>query len=234
MCTKNLTKPSAVLFDLDGTLLDTAQDLGESLNQVLAELKRPLKTFDEYRPVASHGAIGLLKLGLGVDFDLFDQPTVQTLRNKLLAAYESNISRYTQLFEGIEACINELDSQHIPWGIVTNKPAFLTDKLITFHPTLHSSKINISGDSLAVKKPDPTPLLYACEKINVDPNLCWYIGDAQRDIEAGNRANMISMVANWGYTQDPMPVSQWQADYILEDANQLAQLIAQYKTPEQS
>lgn len=228
MCAKKLSKPAAVLFDLDGTLLDTAQDLGESLNHVLTELKRPVKTFEEYRPVASHGALGLLKLGLGVDFEQFDQPAVQVLRDKLLAEYETNISRYTQLFDGIEACINELNRQNIPWGIVTNKPEFLTDKLITFHPALYTSKINISGDSLPVKKPDPTPLLHACEKMKVNPNLCWYVGDAQRDIEAGNRANMISMVANWGYTQDPMPVEQWQANYILEDASALTQLLAQF------
>ncbi|MCU4674485.1 HAD-IA family hydrolase [Catenovulum sp. 2E275] len=222
MCAKNLTKPAGVLFDLDGTLLDTAQDLGEALNHVLNGLNLPLKTYQEYQPVASHGAMGLLKLGLAEQFEQFE---IEPLRLQLLEYYQINISRYTQLFNGIKTCLNTLDNAHIPWAIVTNKPAFLTDSLVTFYPELTSSKINVSGDTLPMRKPNPEPLLFACEKMQINPDNAWYVGDAKRDIEAGNRANMLSIVANWGYTQDVIPVNQWQADLILEQPDELTELL---------
>ncbi len=222
MCSKTITKPEAVLFDLDGTVLDTAKDLGEALNHVLESLNMAPKSYDEYRPVASHGALGLLKLGLAEKFNDFE---IEPLRLKLLDYYMDNISRHTCLFEGMDDCISQLDSLNIPWAIVTNKPAFLTDKLVTYHPQLASSKINVSGDTLPLRKPNPEPLWHACEYMQVNSELCWYVGDAQRDIEAGNRAGMRSIVANWGYTQDKTPVEQWQADHIVQSANDLKQMI---------
>lgn len=225
MCTKKITRPQAVLFDLDGTLLDTARDLGETLNKILIQYKLPTKSFDEYRPIASHGALGLLQLGFGSQLQSHDLPH---LRQLFLDTYETHIAQYTCSFNGIEACLIQLKKLSIPWAIVTNKPAHLTDKLLPHFSVMADSQINISGDTLIVKKPNPEPLLHACKAMNVKPENCWYVGDAHRDIEAGNRANMLSIVANWGYTQDDIPVSEWQADVILENPDQLTQLLTEH------
>ncbi|EWH08890.1 phosphoglycolate phosphatase [Catenovulum agarivorans DS-2] len=210
---KTLTKPQGILFDLDGTLLDTAQDLGETLNYVLSTLNKPPVSYQQYRPVASHGAAGLLKLGLGENWQSYD---VEKLRRIFLDYYLNNISVHTEFFDGMAETLSQLNYYNIAWGVVTNKPAFLTDVLLTQYPEFRHSQINVSGDTLKVRKPDPAPLLHACQHMQINAEQCWYVGDAHRDIEAGNRAGMQTFVANWGYTQDERPVSQWQANHIIE------------------
>ncbi|KMT66520.1 HAD family hydrolase [Catenovulum maritimum] len=222
MCTKNLVLPKAILFDLDGTLLDTAKDLGETLNYILKQHSKPTVDYQDYRPVASHGALGLLKLGFGDELNRLDKAA---LRETFLNYYEQNIAVKTDLFDGMEACLELLNKLGIKWGIVTNKPQFLTDKLLPFYNIMSSSQINISGDTLAVKKPDPEPLYVACKHMTLSPEECWYIGDAQRDIEAGNRAGMYTVIANWGYTQDSLPINEWAADLIIETPADLSSLV---------
>lgn len=222
MCTKNLVLPKAILFDLDGTLLDTAKDLGETLNYILKQHSQPTVDYQDYRPVASHGALGLLKLGFGDKLNHLDKAA---LRETFLNYYEQNIAVKTDLFDGMEACLELLNKLGIKWGIVTNKPQFLTDKLLPFYNIMSSSQINISGDTLAVKKPDPEPLYVACKHMTLSPEECWYIGDAQRDIEAGNRAGMYTVIANWGYTQDSLPINEWAADLIIETPADLSSLV---------
>ncbi|WP_143872562.1 HAD family hydrolase [Catenovulum sediminis] len=213
MCTKTVTKPKAILFDLDGTLLDTAKDLGETLNLILKKLDLPAVSYDDYRPVASHGAMGLLKLGLGDNIKAYD---IEVLRKEFLSTYQANINLHTRFFDGMRECLKQLQQDQLRWGVVTNKPEFLTTQLLAHYPEFSLSGANISGDTLPVRKPDPAPLTHACKLMDIDAKDCWYIGDAQRDIEAGNRAGMTTLVANWGYTYDPIPVSEWQADYIIE------------------
>lgn len=221
MCPKKLTAPQAVLFDLDGTVLDTARDLGETLNRLLVARDLPSIAYSSYRPIASHGAYGLLRLGFA---DLLSEPEIEQMRAEFLASYEANISLHTRLFDGMPAVIDKLNAASIPWGIVTNKPAFLTDQLLPHYPELANCAVVVSGDTLAQRKPDPAPLLYACDQISVDPLKCWYVGDAWRDIEAGRRANMQTVLAAWGYTQDKIPMHEWQADVIIEHPSAMLNL----------
>ncbi|AWB68930.1 phosphoglycolate phosphatase [Saccharobesus litoralis] len=217
-----ITKPQAVLFDLDGTLLDTARDLGNALNAVLRELNYPEKSYDEYRDSASHGSYGMLRIGLGEDYDKLISTE---LRQKFLDYYESAINQATIAFDGVKQTLLALDEQNIPWGIVTNKPGYLTDQLAIQFPLFKNCQAIVSGDTLPERKPHPAPLLLAAEQMQVDPSQCWYIGDALRDIEAGNNANMLTFVAEWGYTKDTLPTNCWQADYHLDSPFELAKTI---------
>lgn len=202
-------KPNSILFDLDGTLLETAKDLGNALNHVLKTVGRPLVTYDEYRNIASDGAKGMLELGFGDELQSLD---FDSLRQQFLNHYENNICVDTIYFEGIETLLNELNEKSIPWGIVTNKPEFLTKKLVQFFPLLSGCKVIISGDSLAERKPHPKPLLYAQELLEIQSPNTWYIGDAQRDIEAAHAANMTSVVAEYGYLPSIQESHNWLAD----------------------
>ncbi len=207
-----MTTPQAVLFDLDGTLLDTARDLGNALNHVLGNLGLPPLDYHQYRDTASHGSIGLLKLGLGEKFSELTEQKVNELRQAFLDFYENNINSDTQLFEQVDELIQGLDNANIPWGIVTNKPGYLTEQLTIQFPQLKACQVIVAGDTLPQRKPHPAPLFLAAKTMGIDAAKAWYVGDALRDIEAGNAANMKTFVANWGYTADEIAVDHWQAD----------------------
>lgn len=200
----------ALLFDLDGTLLDTADDLGAALNTVLRNHQHPEVSRDIYRPAASNGAAALLAAGFKESWA--QQPQEQLLQ-ELVTQYAANIATYTRCFVGIEQLLIALDNKAIPWGIMTNKPGFLTDPLVKAIPALKNAQIVISGDTLAESKPSPLPLLYCAEKMNVDPSHCLYIGDAQRDIQAGKAANMHTATALWGYVPSIDEALAWNADF---------------------
>jgi phosphoglycolate phosphatase len=206
---ENPKKYTAILFDLDGTLLDTANDLGEALNFVLN--KHGLQSVDreKYRPVASDGAKGLLELGFGDKLASFDY---EELRHQFLKHYEENIAVHTKLYNGIEALIKHLDDNTIPWGIVTNKPEYLSKILVPKFPQFNACRSLIAGDTLPQRKPDPAPLLHACNQMSVDPLDCIYVGDAPRDIEAGNRAGMFTIIAEWGYIINVSDCESWDAN----------------------
>ncbi|GAA5217973.1 HAD family hydrolase [Corallincola platygyrae] len=220
-----------VLFDLDGTLLDTAPDLGDALNFLLARENLPTLSDDEIRPVASHGAKGLLDLGFGKGLaeDYFEM-----LRQDFLDRYSTNLCHRTGPFSGIDTLIEELESSGIPWGIVTNKPAWLTDPLMSNFAQFANAGCVISGDTLPVRKPDPTPLLHAAELINVAAEHCLYIGDAQRDIEAGNRAGMTTMVATYGYLAESDQPERWQADVSVAHPDEIALWLTELQQIEDS
>jgi len=204
-------KYSAVLFDLDGTLLDTANDLGEALNYVLTKHGLPKVERERYRPVASDGSKGLLELGFGERLSAFD---FETLRDEFLTYYENNISVHTVLYPGIAQLINTLDAGNIPWGIVTNKPEYLAKNLVPKFSELSNSKSLIGGDTLPQRKPHPAPLYLACDEMNIKAHNCVYVGDAPRDIEAGNNAGMYSIIAQWGYIIDQEDCKTWGADFM--------------------
>lgn len=199
----------AVLFDLDGTLLDTANDLGEALNYVLTKRNLQPISREVYRPVASDGSKGLLELGFGERLKDFD---FEELREEFLSYYENNIAIHTTLYPGIEDLLNQLNDKNIPWGIVTNKPEYLSKILIPQFPQFEHCKILVGGDTLPQRKPDPTPVLFACEQMGCKPQDCIYVGDAPRDIEAGNRANMYTIIAEWGYILDLSECNNWSAN----------------------
>ena len=203
-----LKKPNAILFDLDGTLLDTARDLGNALNQILSTLKRPTVAYEVYRNIASDGAKGMLELGFGEDLKNYD---FANLRQQFLDYYENNICVDTDYFVGVENLLLTLNRNNILWGIVTNKPEFLTLQLVTSFPLLQNCAVIISGDTLNERKPHPLPLLHAQEKLALESPNTWYVGDAERDIQAANAANMVSVIAEYGYILDIQQTNNWNA-----------------------
>jgi 2-phosphoglycolate phosphatase len=213
-----LIKPDAILFDLDGTLLDTARDLGNALNHILKELGRPTVDYDVYRNIASDGAKGMLELGFGQDLKTLD---FASLRQQFLDYYENNICVDTEYFVGIESLLLALNKNNVPWGIVTNKPEFLTLQLVTSFPLLQNCAVIISGDTLSERKPHPLPLLHAQEKLTMTSPNTWYVGDAERDIQAANAANMISVIAQYGYITDMQQTTKWNADLSIDDPRDL-------------
>ncbi|WP_241984106.1 HAD family hydrolase [Aliidiomarina sedimenti] len=217
-----MIKPEAILFDLDGTLLDTAPDLQRALNTVLAAHGRPEVTLQQARPVASHGSTGLLELGFGDDFNEHNR---LPLRQAFLEAYADDPHRDTRYFAGVETLLARLQSASIKYAIVTNKPTQFTDALLPHFTQLQASSAVVCGDTLKVAKPDPAPLLYAAQLSQVDPARCWYVGDAERDIEAGRRAGMTTVLAAYGYIAEHDQPDSWQASYAISDALQLLDLL---------
>lgn len=207
-----------VLFDLDGTLLDTAPDLAEALNAVLVENNRTPLPYEAIRPVVSHGGIALIELGFELEQS---DPAFDPLRQRLLEIYRENISRLTRPFPGITELLEKLEKRGLGWGVVTNKPAWLTDPLLKDLDLYDRAVAVVSGDTLDERKPHPAPMLYACELADSEPGQCVYIGDAQRDIEAGINAGMHTLVALFGYLQEQDDPRNWQADDMIETPMEL-------------
>ena len=201
-----------VLFDLDGTLADTAPDLAYALNETLKRNNKQPLPFEAIRPVVSHGGIALVKLGFNIGPE---HPEFQSLRQQLLDIYIDNIANETTLFEGMDELLQQLEQRNILWGVVTNKPAWLTDPLMDALLLSQRAACIVSGDTLAERKPHPAPVLYACEQTGAKPHECLYVGDAQRDIEAGNRAGLKTLAALFGYIQENDDPALWQADAMI-------------------
>ncbi|WP_255987680.1 HAD family hydrolase [Chitinolyticbacter albus] len=202
----------AVLFDLDGTLADTAADLGGALNRLLLEEGLPIQPYSAIRPIASHGARGLLELGLGVTPA---DPRFAELRQRFLDHYEARLTAETTLFDGIIPLIEQLASRGLAWGIITNKPARFTDPLVAQLAWPVPPAVTVSGDTVGVAKPDPKPMRFAAEQLGVPANLCWYVGDAERDIEAGRAVQMKTVLAGWGYIANSDRPHEWGADFSI-------------------
>ncbi|OKY25424.1 HAD family hydrolase [Thalassotalea sp. PP2-459] len=215
-------KYQGVLFDLDGTLLDTANDLGAALNYVLSQFDLPTVEKQVFRPVASDGAQGLLALGFADKITEYDQPA---LRRMFLDYYEENLAAETCLYPEVPELLQALNERDIPWGIVTNKPEYLTTLLLPNFTEFTHSQVMVGGDSLAERKPHPLPLLHAAEHIGVAPEQCLYVGDALRDIQAGNAANMSTAIAQWGYIKEQDNLATWQAKYISASPEKLLSII---------
>ena len=203
----------AVLFDLDGTFADTAPDLAAALNQVLVEEGEPALPFEIIRPVVSHGGNALIRLG----FNFNEQHTdFERLRKRFLTIYQNNISNLTTVFDGIKELLETLESKQISWGIVTNKPAWLTDPLMEQMGYTNRAATIVSGDTTQERKPHPEPLFYACREMNCQPSECLYIGDAERDIIAGNSAGMTTITALFGYIEPNDTPENWGANAMIE------------------
>ena len=200
----------AFLFDLDGTLLDTADDLGAALNSVLRANQIAEVTSEIYRPAASNGAAALLEAGFK---ELWPSLAQAQLIKQLVDSYAQNIAKYTQCFAGIEPLLISLDHKKIKWGIMTNTPGFLTEPLVAAIPALKNAAVVISGDTLEEAKPSPLPLLHCAKLMDVIPARCLYIGDAERDIQAGKAAGMPTATALWGYIPSDAEALTWKADF---------------------
>ena len=202
-----------VLFDLDGTLADTAPDLAYALNTLLVEHGKPALPYPSIRPVASHGAAGLIELGFGV---ARDTPRFAPLRERFIAIYRAHLTRETRLFPGIAVLLEQLTARGLNWGIVTNKPAFLTEPLIDQLGLRDDVACVVSGDTTANRKPHPEPMQHASKLAGSKPEECLYVGDAQRDIEAGNAAGMKTLVALFGYIGAEDDPNTWGASGLIQ------------------
>jgi N-acetyl-D-muramate 6-phosphate phosphatase len=211
---------TTILFDLDGTLVDTAPDLAHALNlQLIRHGKAPLP-YDNIRPFASHGSRGLVGLGFGV---LPQHDNFIAMRDEYLSIYDSVFTRSPVLLPGIADLLQAIESKGLKWGIVTNKPRRFTVGLI------ESMGLNLEnlaacivcGDDAPQPKPSPTTLLMACEQVGVNPENCLYVGDAERDIIAGKAAGMKTVVALFGYIDVTDKPHEWGADVMIETPNQL-------------
>ncbi|MFC1748579.1 HAD family hydrolase [Pseudomonadota bacterium] len=202
-------KIRTVLFDLDGTLADTAPDLAFALNSVLEELGRRPLSYDVIRPIVSHGSNALIYLAFELDpgDEGFDP-----IRDRLLEIYSSNIARETSLFPGMDTVLETLESHGINWGVVTNKPGYLTDPLMKALGLYDRASCVVSGDTTSKCKPHPEPMHYAALMVGSEPAQCLYIGDAKRDIEAGRNAGMPTLAALFGYIGDHDSPDEWGAD----------------------
>lgn len=202
-----------VLFDLDGTLIDTAPDMVAALNAVLAEENQPPVALSDARDHVSHGSAALVKLGFGAEQG---QTDYQRRIERFLSNYRQQLSTDSRLFDGMEPLLQHLESLGIRWGVVTNKPAWLTDPLMEELRLSRRASCIISGDSVAERKPHPLPMLTAANIAGIDPRHTLYLGDASRDIEAGNAANMLTLVANWGYIDETQTPDSWGAKGFLD------------------
>lgn len=201
----------AVLFDLDGTLVDTAPDLGYALNILLQRHGKSALSDVIIRPVASHGSKGLLGLGFGIT-----PQDIQfaALREEYLDIYDQVFTRSPCLFEGMAEVLQEVEGRGMPWGIVTNKPRRFTQRLVQAMG-LNPACV-VSGDDAPQPKPSPATLLLACGQIAVPPQDCIYIGDAERDIQAGKAAGMKTAVALFGYIDVNDKPAEWGADAMVD------------------
>ena len=214
----------AVLFDLDGTLVDTAPDLGYALNLQRARHGLPPLADDVIRPQASHGARGLL----GIGFDLHpDDTKFASMREEFLQLYADNICRHSRPFDGILELLAALDARQLKWGVVTNKPARFTEPLMSILDLAERATCIVSGDTCPQPKPHPAPMLAAAELCGLTPAQCLYLGDAERDIQAANAAAMPALVAAWGYLDTADQPLTWGAHaQILHPLDTLDYLIA--------
>lgn len=219
-----MKKLTTILFDLDGTLIDTAPDLAKALNQLLANYQRPTLELAKIRPFASSGSKGLLKLGFDIEPDHSDFPR---LRQEFLALYDKCITDQTILFDGMLDLINTIEALGLLWGVVTNKPSGFAEKLLQHFELLEYSACCIGGDQVQKPKPAPDSLLLACQKISVKPDECIYIGDHKRDIIAAKAANMLTIAALYGYTpyhEDPL---SWKASAYANNSQEILEKIKQ-------
>lgn len=207
-----------VLFDLDGTLLDTAPDMALALNIQREHHGLAPLPYSDIRPYVSHGAIAMLRLGFNISAH---NPDFEAMREQYLQIYADNLAVHTSLFPGLDGFLDSLDKKKIKWGIVTNKPEFLTQPLLQALKLDQRASSVISGDTVSPKKPNPAPLFAACKESKLIPSQCIYVGDAERDIAAGRTAGMKTIVAEWGYITPDDTTDEWQADHSIEQSSEL-------------
>lgn len=216
----HLTVPRAILFDLDGTLADTAPDLAGAINKVRTDRGLAPTPYEQLRPVASAGARGLIGAAFGLQPE---DEGYDDLRAAFLVNYEAAIAVDSRLFDGIAPLVKSLQVQDLSWGIVTNKAARFTDRLVPLIG-LQDARCVVSGDTTPHSKPHPAPLLEAASRLALAPNACWYVGDDLRDIQAGRAAGMVTIAAGWGYCGNIEPAS-WGADVLAATPLDLLDLV---------
>jgi phosphoglycolate phosphatase len=211
----------AVLFDLDGTLLDTAPDMVGALNSLRAEQGLGPIDYDFARAHVSNGALGLIHISFG---DLDEDHRVR-LRDRYLALYAGRLATATVLFDGMADVLDDLERKNMPWGIVTNKPAYLTEPLLESLGLRQRCACVVSGDTLPERKPHPRPLLYAAALMGMDATQAMYVGDSDRDIAAGRAAGMTTVAAAYGFVAPGDDPDDWAATHKIEHPSQLLAIL---------
>ena len=201
---------SAVFFDLDGTLVDSAPDLMAAMRRLRAELGEPPIATDKVGAVVSKGGRAMLRAG----FPGIDEARVESLLPRYLELYAEQIAVHTRTFGGIDEVLAHFEARALPWGIVTNKPEHLARAVVAELGLAMRSAALVGGDTLPQRKPDPAPLLHAAELAKVDARRSVYVGDDARDIEAGRAAGMRTVAAGWGYLNGEDP-HEWGADFVI-------------------
>jgi phosphoglycolate phosphatase len=206
-----------VLLDLDGTLLDTAPDMAAALNRLRVESGRAALDPSAIRPHVSHGAAALVRLG----FPDVPEDEFQRLRERFLVVYASDIASATTVFPGFEAVLAALEAQRVLWGVVTNKQTSLTTPLLEHMRLTRRAACVVCGDTTGQRKPHPAPLLHAAGLLGLEPRQCVYVGDAERDVQAGRAAGMHTLIALFGYLGEHDRPELWQADALIQEPGEL-------------
>jgi phosphoglycolate phosphatase len=212
----------AVLFDLDGTLADTAPDLAAAVNKMRHERGLEMVPLDDLRPLASAGARGLIGGAFGIGPE---HPDYGSMREEFLANYEADLCIETTLFPGIDEVLDELDERGVRWGIVTNKVARLTEPLVALLGLDLRAGCVVSGDTTAHSKPHPAPLLHAARELDLPPERIVYVGDDLRDVQAGFAAGMVTVAAAYGYCGKDIPPNRWHAQHVVDSPAELQRLL---------
>ena len=215
----------AVLFDLDGTLLDTIPDFLAATNQLLAQRQLPAATYQDLQPCISWGAKKIVETIFKLDQSHAD---FQDLVGQLIMNYQATNFAFSKPFPGIDKLLLDLDQANIPWGVVTNKLEYLTHPQLALHKLSDRAKCVVCGDTTSAPKPSPEPLLYASRVICVEPQDCIYIGDAKHDIIAGNAAGMYTITALYGYTADSVAALSWPANDKVTTVAEIFPLVQQW------
>ena len=210
----------AVLFDLDGTLIDSAPDLGAAADKMRVERGLPSLPYERYRPMAGAGARGMLGEAFGIGPE---HPDFPQLREEFFKNYEARMTELTRIFEGVPELLNELVRRELPWGVVTNKAARFTEPLTRSMPLFASARAIVSGDTTPFAKPHPEPLLEAARRLGLAPELCAYVGDDERDILAGRAAGMRTVAARYGYLGQKADTAAWGAHLEIKSPAELLQ-----------
>lgn len=220
--TNQSRKISTVLFDLDGTLIDTAPDMAAALEILCDEEQHVRLPYSEVRPVVSNGSVALVTLAFGKQLET---QTLERLKQRYLEIYQNNLAVHSQLFNGMNELLIQLELNNIKWGVVTNKPGWLTEPLMQALGLHQRAACIVSSDSTKNRKPHPEPMYHACKLAKTLPEECVYVGDARRDIEAGKNAGMKTIIAQYGYISALENTEDWQADYSIQNPLQLLDLL---------
>ncbi len=210
----------AVLFDLDGTLIDSAPDLGAAADKMRTDRGLPSLPDAAYRPMAGAGARGMLSVAFGMTPD---SPGFEAMREEFFVNYERCMTERTYVFEGVEDMLSQLETRGVLWGVVTNKSKRFTEPLAAQMPLFTNASVVISGDTTPHAKPHPEPLLEAARRLKLDPSQCVYVGDDERDILAARAAGMYSVAACYGYLGAKADTAEWGADLEIKSPTLLLQ-----------
>ena len=216
--------PQALLFDLDGTLIDSAPDLGAAADKMRTDRGLPSLDYALYRPMAGSGARGMLEIAFGMGPE---HPDYENFKEEFLSNYEKAMTVHSVIFDGVQDLLVHLQELGLRWGVVTNKSQRFTLPLTAQILLFASAQAIVSGDTTPHAKPHPEPLFEAARRMQLSPEHCWYVGDDERDIVAGKAAGMTTVAAHYGYLGSQAEVLSWGADHIIHSPLALAALLVQ-------